>query len=566
MRLPICLLAALLATPLHAQELDPWRDGLPAATAERIEALLADAATVRFHGNAVVAADRIVEGAVVAEGGVLRVAGTVRGHMVTLGAELVLEPGARVLGDVLVVDGGLRGEEDAEITGSVTVYGPSHDRARVRRIHGPAGRWEDRDDRIAGRRGYADFRVEVAGNYNRVEGLPLAFGPDIRTGGTLPMRIEALAIWRTDAGPLTDSERMGYVARAEQFLPGGALRLGASVRSTLQPIEAWSVTDVEASLATAVLHEDRRDYFAREGWSAYARLAPRGFPLDAVVEYREERHGTLAARDPWTLFSGGGAWRLQPLVGEGRIRSLHGALSMDGVRGWDFGQRGWYATATLEHVLDGQLTVPQLSLPPGAPGGIVPGRTFEAGYTAALLDLRRYQNAGLGGILGVRVVAGGGLEKAPLPPQYQHALGGAGSLPGYGLFSADCGARDHVGTRGDGPGEARFHPAYGCDRFGLVQAEYRGGFDLHFGGRDHRAGKARGWRPHDFDVDVDWTVFFDAGRGYAYAADGRTAGDTGMLYSVGAGFVLGDVGLYGAVPLTGSDRDLRFFVGLGPRF
>ncbi|MEX0893587.1 MAG: polymer-forming cytoskeletal protein [Gemmatimonadota bacterium] len=566
MRLLICLLAAVLAAPLQAQELDPWRDGLPSATAERIEALLADPATVRFHGNATVPAEQVVDGAVVAEGGVLRVTGTVRGQLVTLGAELVLEPGARVLGDVLVVDGVLRGEEDAEITGSVTVYGPSDNWTRVRGMHGSADRWDDYDGRLRSRRGDADFRVEVAGNYNRVEGLPVAFGPDIRTGGRLPMRIEALAIWRTDAGPLTNAERMGYLARAEQFLPGGALRLGASLRSTVGPIEAWSVTDVEASLATAVLHEDQRDYFEREGWSAYARLAPRGSPLDAVVEYRDERHGSLAARDPWTLFSGGSAWRLQPLVGEGRIRSLHGTLSLDGVRGWDFGRRGWYAAATLEHVLDGQLTVPPLAPLPGTPGEIQLGPAFDAGYTTALLDLRRYQYAGRGGILGLRVVAGGGLEKAPLPPQFQHALGGAGSLPGYSFFSADCGARALVGTRGDGPGEARFHPAYGCDRFGLVQAEYRGGFDLHFGGRDHREGRARGWRHHDFDVDVDWTVFFDAGRGYAYAADGRTAGDTGTLYDVGAGIVLGDVGIYGAAPLTGTDRDLRFFVRLGPRF
>jgi hypothetical protein len=503
-----------------------------------------------------------VDAAVVAEGGVLTLGGTILGQLVTLGTDVVFEPGARVRGDVLVVDGTVRGQEDAELEGSVTVYGPSDTWMSARRLHRSA-RSRDRDG-AGPRRGGADFTIEVAGNYNRVEGLPVAFGPDIRTGGRLPLRIEALAIWRTEAGPLTVSERMGYAARVEQFLPGRALRLGASVRSVVQPIEAWSFTDAEASLATAVLHDDLRDYFEREGWSAYARLAPAGSPLDLVVEYRDERHASLAARDPWSLFSGGSAWRRQPLVAEGSVRSLHGGLELDGVRGWDFGREGWYGAASLEHVLDGALAVPPTAPLPGSAAG--PARSFAAGYTTALVDVRRYQRAGPGGILGLRVVAGGGLEKAPLPPQFQHALGGAGSLPGYGFFSADCGARAALVTRADRDGEATFHPSYGCDRFGLVQAEYRGGFDLHFGGRRDGDDKERGWRHRNVDIDVDWTVFFDAGRGYTYDTDGGRSGDTGALYDVGAGIVLGDLGIYGAAPLSGTDRDLRFFVRLGPRF
>jgi hypothetical protein len=46
----------------------------------------------------------------------------------------------------------------------------------------------------------------------------------------------------------------------------------------------------------------------------------------------------------------------------------------------------------------------------------------------------------------------------------------------------------------------------------------------------------------------------------------RGATDTETLYDVGAGIVLGDFGVYGAVPLTGDDRSLRFFVRLGARF
>ena len=64
-----------------------------------------------------------------------------------------------------------------------------------------------------------------------------------------------------------------------------------------------------------------------------------------------------------------------------------------------------------------------------------------------------------------------------------------------------------------------------------------------------------------------WIVFFDAARGWAHAgSESRGATDTRALYDVGAGILLGDLGIYGAVPLTGSDRGMKFFVRLGPRF
>ncbi|MGQ0815743.1 MAG: hypothetical protein ACT4O1_15005 [Gemmatimonadota bacterium] len=82
----------------------------------------------------------------------------------------------------------------------------------------------------------------------------------------------------------------------------------------------------EASLAAVLLHSDYRDYYEREGWSAYARYTPRATGLTAQIEYSDERHTSQAARDPWTLFNNGDAWRLQPLVAEGSLRSVNGSL------------------------------------------------------------------------------------------------------------------------------------------------------------------------------------------------------------------------------------------------
>ena len=68
-------------------------------------------------------------------------------------------------------------------------------------------------------------------------------------------------------------------------------------------------------------------------------------------------------------------------------------------------------------------------------------------------------------------------------------------------------------------------------------------------------------------MNAEAIVFFDAARGWANDDSRlRGAADTETLYDVGAGILLGDVGIYTAVPLTGEDRSLRFFVRLGPRF
>jgi hypothetical protein len=447
------------------------------------------------------------------------------------------------------------------------VFGEGFDLiARAERYHdSPDNSWRDeRRWRDGDRRGDAELTVRVGENYNRVEGLPVQIGPDIRTGGNWGTRIEALAVWRTDAGPLTNTQRMGYSARVEQALGTRAFRVGASVRSTIDPIESWSLTNLEASLAAALFHDDQRDYFEREGWSAYAHFRAPRTPLDMTIEYRDETHATASTRDPWTLFNDDRTWRAQPLIAEGDVRSIRGSIAFDDRWERDFRSRGWLARVDVTHVLEGSLAVPATSALPGAASGFAPPLSYDAGFTTGFVDLRRYQSAGWGGILGMRVVAGGALDDRALPPQFQHALGGAGGLPGYSLFSADCGARGNYVVRDDDDAASpvAFFPSYGCDRFAMVQLEYRGGIDFSFGHDEDDW--HRGW---SMGADVDWTVFFDAGRGWALEKD-RIAGrsNTEMLYDVGAGVILGGFGIYGAVPLDSRDRGMRFFVRLGPRF
>jgi len=196
----------------------------------------------------------------------------------------------------------------------------------------------------------------------------------------------------------------------------------------------------------------------------------------------------------------------------------------------------------------------------------IPAMELSTDFTTAFLDLRHYAPVTDGSQLNLRVVGGGNVEQGSLPPQFQHALGGPGSLPGFSPFQADCGARSGVGSR-DG---VTFYPGFGCDRFVLGQIEFRGHFslDLGFGEPDRDDEERGGWWDHDIDLSPRWMVFLDAGQGWSYD-DGVPGGQvtTGRLYDAGAGFLIDDVGVYFAVPLNeGVERDARFFVRLQRRF
>ncbi len=561
MRVLLPLALIFVAESISAQVPQLRRSGIPPDVADRLESIATDARTHRLHGNAEIGPSEIIEGDVYASGGFLRVAGMVRGQLIVVDGDVVFEPGAEVMSDVTIVGGTATGMESVRLGGTFTEYGEGFGwLAQANRIHEGRSRWTDRGWDVRRDLGHVDLDVRVGQNYNRVEGLPLQFGPTLRTGGANPLWVEAFAIWRTAAGSLGQTERMGYLARAEQFV-GPHLRVGVSARSIVQPLDPWGVSDLEASLAAAFLHEDQRDYFEREGWSAYLRVTPRHSPLDVIVEYRDERQRTAGVRDPWTLFNGEDIWRLQPLAAEGRLRSLDASVEVDLREGRGFIGNGWYFRSEFERGLDGNLETPVLGagLPPAS------GRQYGSDFTTGLLDIRRYEPVGYHGSLALRVVGGGTLQDVSLAPQFQHALGGAGTLPGYDLLSVDCGARSAVGMVSTGIGGAgpSYYGGYGCDRFGLFQAEYRGGFDIRFGDHDD------GWRderwPRHVHANIDWTVFFDAAKGWRFdESEGWL--DSGVLYDAGAGVILGDFGVYGAVPLTGDERNLRLFIRLGPRF
>src|SRR5690606_7835137 len=264
--------------------------GVPPHIAAHAARVFRDPAATRWEGDRRVEPGETVAGDVAARGGLVVIGGRITGELVVVDGDVEFLPGGAVDGDVTIIDGMVRGVEAGSVGGTLTVYGQALHRAEP--DWGRRRRWRvAASPRIRVGAGDARLVLRVGHNYNRVEGLPVSVGPQIETGGSNPLRVEALAILRTEGDRPLDGDQVGYSVRAEQFLGGHReARLGFGARSIVSPIEAWQLSDLEASLATFLLHSDQRDYFERTGWGAYARFTPRRLPLDVTLEYRDEDH------------------------------------------------------------------------------------------------------------------------------------------------------------------------------------------------------------------------------------------------------------------------------------
>jgi len=555
-------LATLAFHPLAGQETVRERE-IPPELAVDVLALVNDPGTLLLEGDATIPRDRIVRGPLAMVGGTLTLEGRVDGDVVVLNGVLVLGADASIGGDVLVVGSDVDAPTRARIAGMVTVYTRSLPLVREEGRIAPRG--ELRRERPGLVLGRSRLTLRAGRGYNRVEGLPILFGPVIRTSSRNPLRLDALAIFRTDSGLSVDD--LGYWIRLEQGLGGrGRWRLGLAAYSEGQPLEARGLSDLEASLATGIFHRDLRDHFQNEGWRAYLEAEAAGFPATFRLTYRDEDHYSAAVGDPWTLLRRNADWRPLPLVAEGRFQAVEASLEVDRRNNTEDPTDGWYLRAGVTRGVGGSWAVPGYILSDPFASAAVDPVPYESTPTVASADLRRYARVDPRSDLRLRLFYAGSLTRDPIPPQLQTALGGEGSLPGHRRFAMDCGARSMgsmVATVGEEPDTRPVFPRYGCDRSVLFQAQFRQELNFSMGtdGWDDDWDDWRWWP--DVDLTVAWLLFLDAGRGWSFTPGGD---DTGTLADVGAGVSVGDLGLYWAYPITGDDRRVNFFVRLQHRF
>ncbi|MEO5511048.1 MAG: BamA/TamA family outer membrane protein [Longimicrobiales bacterium] len=543
------LLSAVVATrPLGAQQ-TAMQTLIPDSTIERVIALYNRDATTRFTGETRIASGTVLTGDVAALNGPLEIAGHVTGDVVVINGDVRLLQGAVVDGSVTAVGGTVRLDEGARVIGAVMSY---RELLRLRAEGQQISHARDVDETAVSTGhdfvfGRTDILLAMRGSYNRVEGLPLAIGPRFTIGSSTPTRLQAIMIYRFANGDGADIDRVGYFLRGDQYITR-QLRFEGRVYREISAIEDWDLSAREASLAAFLLHHDYRDHYERRGWSIGAGIRHPAMPLDISVQFRDEKDQSVTPNDPIALMRNGDEWRPEPLVAEGRLQSVSASIDYDSRNDQRDPADGWFIRAFIEKGLGGSLSATEASLLPTLP-------TVDE-FIAARFDIRRYARLTPYSRIALRIIASGSLDGGPLPPQRQQTLGGEGSLPAYPLFAFDCGARRTTVERG-----REFYPYYGCDRLAIMQLEFQAGFPFARKIVEHVG--VGSWLINS----VRWAAFIDTGRAWTESdsRNGRAGGSDDFAVDAGLGLRFGPLGIYAAVPLSGSDHKYNVFIRLGPR-
>lgn len=576
MRLLIAGLMLVLASPGWAQDsvivIDPnapptdsvVRAGPPPEVVAELIALYNDSAATRMQGDVTLPAGSRFEGKLALFRGSLRIAGRVTGAVTVANGTLYLLPGAAVQGEILVVGGRLIRSEQVEHFGPERVY---WDAAPViRTAEGWLALRERRrslGELATARTSFQVGRIRTTlslatgGTYNRVEGLPILFGPlfELRPSSRTYARLDLRGILRT-AGKAEDRSDFGYVVRAD-FRIQGKPEFGIAGRlySEVNPIEDHPLSSAESGWSAFLLQRDYRDYFERRGVGGMAYIQPHpAWRVELTLSRDAER--SVQITDPWSLLRNSDRWRRNPLIDDGHYFNTRVQVDFDTRNDRDRPTTGWLFRGRFEHSTSDDIA------PVTLPAVVRPNPPTGGGYATdrISLDLRRYARLTPGLQVNGRIRADGWIAGDRLPVQRRVSLGGLDLLPGFDFRAFTCAPR--------GFSDAAI-PAL-CDRMIATQLEVRTRLGLNLGYRmPDREGSRRG-RLIGIE-EADLVIFGDAGK--AWLA-GRGPGQVPVnrlpvlkewAFDAGAGLDAGGIAAYLAKSLS-EGEPVKFVVRLQRRF
>jgi hypothetical protein len=576
MRLLVAALMLLLAGPLWGQDsvivIDPnarpsdsiIRGGPPPEIVAELIAFYNDSSTTRMQGDVTLPAGSRFEGKLALYRGSLRVAGHVAGPIAVANGTLYLLPGAAVDGAILVVGGRLLRSEQVDHVGTERVY---WDAAPVIRDNDGLLSLRERRRSLAeiasARTSFQVGRVNTTlslatgGTYNRIEGLPIQFGPlfELRPSTHTYTKLDLRGILRT-AGNDTELPDFGYLARGDlRFLGGTEFGVAAMVYGEVAAIEDHPLSRSESGWAAFLLQRDYRDYFEREGVTglAYVQATP---ALRFEVSLSRDAERSVRATDPWSLFRNSDQWRRNPLVDDGHYFITGVVAEFDTRNDPERPSTGWMIRSRFEHATSDDIA--PVALPPV----VRPSPPTGGGYgTDRLsLDVRRYSRLTPALRVNARLRADGWIAGDRLPLQRRVSLGGPDLLPGFDFRAFTC-AEQGFSPPGD--------PAL-CDRMIVTQVEVRTRVGLNLG---YRLPSQESTRPGRFIgiEEADLVLFSDAGKAWL-AGDGPGQVPVNRLpvlsewaLDLGIGLDAGEVGAYLAKSLS-SGESVKFVVRLQRRF
>ncbi len=575
MRLLFAGLMLMLVSPLQGQDsvivIDPnapatdsvVRAGPPPEVVAELIALYNDSGSTRMQGDVSLPAGSRFEGSLALFRGALRIAGRVNGPVTVANGTLYLLPGASIQGEILVVGGRLIRSEQVEHIGRERVY---WDAAPViRTTEGWLALRERRRPLSELATARTSFQVgqvrttlslATGGTYNRVEGLPLQFGPlfELRPSPRTFARLDLRGILRT-AGSDDDRSDFGYMARAD-FRVQGRHEYGISGRvySQIDPFEDQPLSGSESGWSAFLLQRDYRDFFERKGLGGTVYIQPHP-AWRFEVSMSRDAESSVRVSDPWSLLRNSDRWRRNPLIDDGHYFTTGVQVDYDTRNDRDRPTTGWMVRTRFEHSTSDDIA------PVALPAVVRPNPQTGGGYGTGrlLLDLRRYARLTPKLQVNARLRAEGWVEGDRLPIQRRLSLGGPDILPGFDFRAYTC-----APTGFNDPA----NPAL-CDRLITTQVEVRTRVGLNLGyrmpDRDGSRGRFIGIEEADLVVFGDAGHAWLAGSGPGQVPVNRLPVLREWAFDAGVGLDAGGIGAYLAKSLS-EDEAVKFVVRLQRRF
>ena len=317
-------------------------------------------------------------------------------------------------------------------------------------------------------------------------------------------------------------EDAGYSVGIERLLLGKPrLFLGAEAHDLTATDDLWRLSTVEQSLVAVSFKNTFRDYYRRHGMQVHAALRP-GTKHELIASWRRDTHEPLQNETNFSFFRDSETFRPNEPIARGELRAIVLAYTFDsrGVAG------DGIAAGFDRHLLDDLFRGTRRQ----AYGWRVDWTSEVAGHGAGgdytfdrhILNARAYVPVLPRQSVAARLITG--FSGGTLPVERRFAIGGVGTVHGYG-----------------------FKEAAG-ERMALVNAEYR--LDLAGSSRDGRSSALRA------------VVFFDAGR----IDKPIGTSSTEWLNGIGAGLQVGPFRVEVGYRLNDIPQSRQILVRLGPTF
>ncbi len=374
--------------------------------------------TGTYEGNKTIDRNDSVFTNVVVKGGDLTVYGYVDGDVLVVGGTLYVKEGARITGNVRIINGDYVRDNGGFVDGYVDKtssrsVGYREDRRRYS--------YPSRSFRVPWMSDNANFD-NFRFRYNRVEGLFLGLGTEKKfywdgaksftSFGSVGWGIRSHT-WRGNLGiarqfPLRTSEG------EEMF------EIGVEGYSLTDSKDQWLIDVNENTAAALLLHEDFRDYFERNGYSAHIAYYSQNdyFRTELKAAYLHDQYASLKNNTEWAFFGGEKLFRPNPLIDDGKMRSVLASAGISTESKTARGPEGWSIYGSFEYS-------------PKTMKG-------DFNYDQYIVDIRRYQPVSSFDNLNIRLRAG--TADGNLPLQKAFDLGGLGTLNGF-PFKGETGNR-----------------------------------------------------------------------------------------------------------------------------